>query len=225
MTIRSAVVFTMLITAWNLGMAQHREEEPQPHIGMSVKLDLTNAVNPIDPGLLLGVELPIGDKYSFTQEVGWILGLRDEVIDDQDFTGFKIREEVRMYGLLDVPGGGYYYFGLNAFYRYLNMEDGFTVGYGCSNDFRWSCDYVQFVRGKVTAHQIGGLGKFGIRSQVTDRLFIEADAGLGISYQTRGSLPIDGHLVDEDGNRFYGEDYLGSRPYAAFNARLGYLFK
>ncbi|MEQ8473267.1 MAG: hypothetical protein RIC35_18875 [Marinoscillum sp.] len=186
-----------------------------------LKLDISNVVNPIDPGILMGLELKFKEKFSFTQEFGWILSLKDEDNIKQEFTGFKVREEFRVYkGFNDWAGQ--YYFGVNAFYRYINLRDRVTLGTNCSEKFSWSCDYVRYDVQEITVHQFGGAFKIGLQKNVASNILIEVDVGLGIQNVSRSEFSNPGEMVDYEFNRVYGEDYLGTRSYPTFNAKVGY---
>ncbi|MEQ9307422.1 MAG: hypothetical protein RJQ14_26145 [Marinoscillum sp.] len=217
----SCTIFLMLICCC---YAQQSSDSLSLRNDLVLKLDLTNAVNPIDPGLLLGMEIRFNEKHSFTQEIGWIMGLKDEDNLKQEFVGFKVREEWRIYKQAEL-WPGQYYFGANLFYRYVKLRDQITVGHNCFDDSSWSCDYVMYDIEEIQTHQFGGVLKVGMQKKITDRVLIETDAGLGIQHLIRSEFSNQGNVVDYEFNRIYGEDYLGSRPYLTFNAKVGYKIK
>lgn len=219
---RNLIGLILLVSGLHL-VAQNSDMSVNPTVSdqLILKLDLSQAINPVDPSILLGVEYRPFDSYSFTTELGWIQELRGES-NSSIQQGFKIREELRKYigasGQEKVNG----YFGISLFYRNVEVDDEFSYGFGCDGP-RFTCDYIKYQNANIQTHRYGGILKLGMLSTQTDRWLIEADIGFGFLYLLRRtSSPLEGGTVYTN-DSFYHGDNLGWSAAPTFNARIGYV--
>lgn len=199
-----------------------REEHPLSANKLVLKVDLANAVNPSDPSALLSIEYQFRTWVSFTQEVGMVTGIRGEHSEGPHYAGYKLREELRLYVDPGLAGDALGYVSFNATYRHLNLDENVTLGYDCWSDFMGSCEYLKFGESNLKSHRYGGTIRLGLARPVTNRLVMEADVGLGLSYMTLN------RQENRDVTFFYPNNYLfdeqkGWHIQPSFSAKIGYV--
>jgi len=147
------------------------------------KIEVANLINPVDPTLLLALEYQFHDKMSLSQELGVITGFRGETNLLDDFIGFKLREEFRLYFNKSVlPDELFSYLSVSGGYRFMNLQRTGNVGIGCTGEDLWSCDYIRQLNEPVNSHRFDGTLKIGIIKSVLPKITLEGDVGLRFSY-------------------------------------------
>lgn len=192
---------------------------------LNFKVDFTNLINPQDPSLLVSVEYFLTKNFSANHEAGYIVSVnssdRGEILDA--FTGFKTRHELRWFVANENNRNVRPYASVNFQYRYLAIEDRFTLGYEC--DGSGNCEYLKNFIGEVKTDRYVVQVRFGLQSHLSERLIFEFDAGLGYQeYKLRRSSIKGGRFVES--NRLISEDSFGTYPYLSVSGKLGFvLFK
>lgn len=219
------VVFAAVVMQ---GFAQAPEQEQKSHISVAnkwiLKLDGADLVHPNDPALTFGVEGRFKKRFAFTQELSWIYAVYETQEPITNFTGIKAATSFRMY-LVPYSTSGSVYMGLMADYRYLDVKDRLTVGYGCTGDGYWSCDYLQSETTEITTNRYAGLLKVGVQEQAHPRITIEVDAGVGLGYlSSRNSANGEDVAIFEFGSNEDGALLRSEWSYLfTFNAKIGYV--
>lgn len=190
---------------------------------LTAKLELANIVNPNDPAVIGAVEYQYKPWRSFSQEVGFIVGLRGFEEEDDVF-GVKIREEWRSYFASHLITDGLMYISGSVQYRYLEARESTTVGYGCGSDWKWSCTYLRGVESLVKTHRYGGSLRIGVMKYLSPHLVIEADLGFAMQNMM---IIFDDHGADQifNDDNFFNQNQEGWRISPMFSAKVGYVFK
>jgi|GEM_PF-1655745 len=199
-----------------------RDAHPISFNKVNLKVDATNMINPQDPSFMMSVEYQFKPWVSITQEVGKVLTTRGPESPDEDVVGYKFREELRFY-FSPHRENSLTYVSINSLFRYMNVGQQITVGYGCTDSWKGSCDYLQQARSNLKSYRYGGSLRMGMIKPVTDRIFIEADLGWTVYY----------HQLSRDNQKagatyFFNDSFLnreqaGWRLTPSFNARIGFV--
>lgn len=229
MNIRPSILTAILLLLTLKTYGQYKATLPADsgalhHRVLALKAELLNMVNPVDPTLLFSLEYFFTPQYTISQDLGWVVGIRGEEDPYHHAYGFKVREELRYYTPAH-PGKPWAYVGVSLGYRYVAIEDDFIIGHGCSDSYSYlySCEYVQYVRGKLNTHQYAAYAKAGVAYPLGEQLTLEVDVGLGVQYFAMESLTDSGEIIHEyDYHSFYDEENEGWATYAAVNAKVGY---
>lgn len=188
---------------------------------VNLKADFTNLINPQDPSLLLSVEYYVHPAISLNHEFGYVLDIVTE--DEGDaFQGFKTRHEFRWYFTQGEDPSDRFYTSVNFQYRYLAVDDRYTLGYECDSG---GCEYLKNFMGKIQTDRYVVQFRLGLQSHLTRRLILECDAGIGVQYyDVRRSSIHNGRFMES--NRLFSEEDFGRKPYLSISGKLGYvLFK
>ncbi|MFY0606972.1 MAG: hypothetical protein JXR10_09660 [Cyclobacteriaceae bacterium] len=189
--------------------------------GLILKVDVGNIVNPIDPTLLLALEVPLSKSVSFSQELGLVTGFRSEVNIFDEFIGFKVREEMRVYIDWMSKENGKAFMSINAMYRFMDFTPDGNLGVGCADGDYWSCQYIKQIDGPIRSHKIGGEIKFGYQMNVTPRMTLEGDAGLRVSELIYSSDSGEDVIFFFDTN-YPTEQETGFSTTPVFSIKIGY---
>lgn len=212
-------VFILLITVCtaHFGQGQGLEKDSS---SLWLKLDFSNAVNPVDGSLLASVEYRSSPRFSFTQEVGYIFNYDREV---KVRGGWKIREELRVYSQ-PFDNGIQPYASVNLALRWLNSKNvTYIVGTGCDDEqLSSSCDFIKQETGALNHYQYAAHLRFGVTKPVSERLSIDVDAGFGVQYLTRSNQSLDDNETVFFTSDIYSYDQTGSKAYLTYNAKLAY---
>lgn len=185
---------------------------------INAKVDFSNIINPVDPSLLVSVEWLMTPQVSLSQEAGLVTGLR-LAEETTHFKGVKVREELRYY-MAAFGGDNRVYGSFNVSYRYLGVNDRYTLGYGC-DEFE-NCDYYRSFNGTIKTDRYAAQMRLGLNSRLSDRLFMEIDFGFGMQqYDLRRSSALDEGRFMEN-NRFFEEGDFGRQPYLTMSGKLCY---
>ncbi|MEQ8583314.1 hypothetical protein [Marinoscillum sp.] len=218
------VSLLMLLVTSLSAQYQDRQKEDHPLAAnrLILKGDFANAVNPKDPSVLLSLEYQFRTWVSFTQEVGMVADVRNNESTEDEYLGFKVREELRFYYQPGNSEEALWYFSVNAMYRYLKVDERLTAGYGCTSSWTGSCDYLRFYDEETRSHRYGGGFRLGITKSVSPRLTLEGDIGMNMMY-----LLLD-RRQEENVTYFFRDDFFfnnerGLRLQPTFSAKVGYV--
>ncbi|MEP0366734.1 MAG: hypothetical protein ABJN36_01395 [Cyclobacteriaceae bacterium] len=194
--------------------------------GAIIKLDLANAINPIDPSLLICVEhFPSNGGFSLVHEAGFVVAVYDNSLFSENSyvdvaKSFKTRHELRFYigewgGLRVVTKP---YLSADYQYRYLAVNEKYILQVDCGE----GCYYYRNFDGNIptTRHMVQL--HFGMQWLLSPKLSFDVNYGVGrYLYQVKRSAIYDGRFVES--YRYMREDRLGLKTIVTAQMKLGYV--
>ncbi|MEO9477053.1 MAG: hypothetical protein ABJG41_16025 [Cyclobacteriaceae bacterium] len=191
-----------------------------------IKLDLANAINPIDPSLLLCVEhFPSSGRFSLVHEAGFVVAVYDNSLFSENSyvdiaKSFKTRHEMRFYlgeweGLRTTTKP---YMSVDYQYRYLSVNEKYILQVDCGD----GCQYYRNFDGNIptTRHMVQL--HFGMQWLLSPRISFDLNYGIGrYFYKVKRSAIYDGRFVES--YRYLREDRLGLKTIVTAQMKLGYV--
>ncbi|RED97974.1 hypothetical protein [Marinoscillum furvescens] len=222
------VVYTALcLSMLLLDVKAQNPDSAQAHVSTFnkwvLKVDGTDLVHPKDPALTLAMEHRFLQRFSVSQELGYVMAVYETNEPASNFIGVKTSTDLRAYIAPYSPSGSLYV-GIAGDYRFLKVKDRLTLGYGCTGDDLWSCNYLSSEETEVSTNRWTGILKFGVQEQAHPRVLIEVDAGIGLGYlSSKNSANDENVTIFEFENQGDGNQLLSNTwsHIFTFNAKVG----